>query len=459
MSKKQRPGPVEADWYTHLGIERTATIDEIRAAYLERAKKFHPDLNPKDHVAEENFKAISEAYSVLSDPGLRRRYHIKLGHIPGDGPADFQFDWHGATPASASRLRVVIYCVLSAIILGTSIYGAFLWLDKPSNTRIALRSEKERSLQKADRNLSDNGKPAGETRFEEQTSKGALTQKSAVKLAVAKELPSHEILSGETQRVRADPGSVSKVEAEKSNQPQDGFSGTITIRLPKRQTHVNVPKDGMEAPVIDDVRSKSSERFLEGDGRDYDSVFVAKFVAAENEERAPAADGHDAGNVNPSLADAESAVVRSPTPAEPPPTTVAEGPPPLPRRKPRQAAGEPDGSAETFTTKPRRFAYAPDRDFNANSYENYHRPLDWPPVWRPGRWYRMGRQLCKITRGGKLKCRKWRRIRDTLRRRRIHRARRTFARPLYWVRGQWYYYRGRLCKVKLGGEFVCLPPR
>ena len=80
MSKDDQQDPIETDWYTNLGLERTATFDEIRIAYLKLAKLHHPDLNPDDLIAEDKFKAISEAYSVLSDPGLRRRAgHARRG--------------------------------------------------------------------------------------------------------------------------------------------------------------------------------------------------------------------------------------------------------------------------------------------------------------------------------------------------------------------------------------------
>ena len=55
-------------------MEKTATEDEIRKAYKKLAKKHHPDLNPGDKEAENRFKDISAAYSLLNDPEKRRAF-------------------------------------------------------------------------------------------------------------------------------------------------------------------------------------------------------------------------------------------------------------------------------------------------------------------------------------------------------------------------------------------------
>ncbi len=61
------------DFYEILGVGRNATQDEIQRAYRKLARENHPDIN-SDPAAEERFKDVSEAYSVLSDPATRRRY-------------------------------------------------------------------------------------------------------------------------------------------------------------------------------------------------------------------------------------------------------------------------------------------------------------------------------------------------------------------------------------------------
>jgi DnaJ-class molecular chaperone len=62
------------DYYAILGIPKTATEKEIRSAYRKLARKYHPDVNPNNKDAEDQFKAINEAYEVLSDPEKRKRY-------------------------------------------------------------------------------------------------------------------------------------------------------------------------------------------------------------------------------------------------------------------------------------------------------------------------------------------------------------------------------------------------
>ena len=62
------------DYYETLGLSRGATDDQIRTAYRKLARKHHPDVNPGDKSAEEKFKEINEAYSVLSDPQKRKQY-------------------------------------------------------------------------------------------------------------------------------------------------------------------------------------------------------------------------------------------------------------------------------------------------------------------------------------------------------------------------------------------------
>ena len=59
------------DYYEVLGVERTATDQELKSAYRRLARSHHPDTNQNDPAAEEKFKELSEAYSVLDDPSDR----------------------------------------------------------------------------------------------------------------------------------------------------------------------------------------------------------------------------------------------------------------------------------------------------------------------------------------------------------------------------------------------------
>ena len=62
------------DYYKALGIEKTATAEQIKKAYRKLARQHHPDVNPSDQDAERKFKEINEANEVLSDPDKRKKY-------------------------------------------------------------------------------------------------------------------------------------------------------------------------------------------------------------------------------------------------------------------------------------------------------------------------------------------------------------------------------------------------
>jgi len=62
------------DYYKTLGIDKTATAKDVKNAYRKLARKFHPDLNPKDASAKTSFQQINEANAVLSDPEKRKKY-------------------------------------------------------------------------------------------------------------------------------------------------------------------------------------------------------------------------------------------------------------------------------------------------------------------------------------------------------------------------------------------------
>ncbi len=79
------------DYYEVLGVQKSANADEIKKAYRKAAIKFHPDKNPGDKQAEDNFKEAAEAYDVLSNDDKRARYdrfgHAGMGGASGAGGA------------------------------------------------------------------------------------------------------------------------------------------------------------------------------------------------------------------------------------------------------------------------------------------------------------------------------------------------------------------------------------
>ena len=91
MSKTENV--TKLDYYEVLGVERSASDQELKAAYRKLAMQHHPDRNPGDVEAEEKFKECSEAYQVLSDPQKRAAYD-RYGHagVNGGGPGMGGFD-------------------------------------------------------------------------------------------------------------------------------------------------------------------------------------------------------------------------------------------------------------------------------------------------------------------------------------------------------------------------------
>src|SRR6056297_784464 len=62
------------DYYKILGLSKNASQSDIKKAYRKLARKYHPDLNPNDKIAEQKFKEINEANEVLSNPENRKKY-------------------------------------------------------------------------------------------------------------------------------------------------------------------------------------------------------------------------------------------------------------------------------------------------------------------------------------------------------------------------------------------------
>ncbi len=96
------PATDNKDYYKILGVSRDASAEDIKKAYRRLARKYHPDVNPGDHSAEDRFKEIQEAHDILGDKKKRQMYdqfgfYSDAGAYPGAGagagnrPSDFGF--------------------------------------------------------------------------------------------------------------------------------------------------------------------------------------------------------------------------------------------------------------------------------------------------------------------------------------------------------------------------------
>ncbi|NAS32621.1 molecular chaperone DnaJ [Flavobacteriaceae bacterium R38] len=79
---------MKQDYYEILGVDKGASAAEIKKAYRKKAIKFHPDKNPGDKEAEENFKKAAEAYEILGNPDKKAKYD-QYGHAAFDGAGGF----------------------------------------------------------------------------------------------------------------------------------------------------------------------------------------------------------------------------------------------------------------------------------------------------------------------------------------------------------------------------------
>src|ERR687893_2544562 len=105
------------DYYDTLGVSPTASTEELQRAYRKLARQHHPDVN-RDPGAEERFKEISEAYSVLSDPDTRRRYD-RFGPDFRQIPEGYE-DYAAGAGARGSR---------GSSPRGSSFGGGRVWVD------------------------------------------------------------------------------------------------------------------------------------------------------------------------------------------------------------------------------------------------------------------------------------------------------------------------------------------
>jgi curved DNA-binding protein len=99
------------DYYKILGVEKTASSEQIKKAYRKLARQYHPDVNPNDATAEQKFKEVNEANEVLSDPEKRQKYdqfgadyqRYQQAGTTSTGRGAGSFDWSQYTQGSEAN--------------------------------------------------------------------------------------------------------------------------------------------------------------------------------------------------------------------------------------------------------------------------------------------------------------------------------------------------------------------
>lgn len=112
------------DYYEVLGVDKSATADQIKKAYRKKAIEFHPDKNPGDKAAEENFKEAAEAYDVLSNPDKKARYD-QFGHAGMSGAAGNGGPFGGGFGGGAGMSMDDIFSMFGDIFGGHGGGGGF----------------------------------------------------------------------------------------------------------------------------------------------------------------------------------------------------------------------------------------------------------------------------------------------------------------------------------------------
>ncbi len=117
------------DYYDVLGVSRNASEKEVRQAFRRLARKYHPDVNPDSHDAQERFKEVNAAYEVLGNKEKRKKYD-RFGdnwqyadQLSGAGPAGDAFFWTNAGPSPSVDVGDLGFGSIFSDLLG-GLHGA-----------------------------------------------------------------------------------------------------------------------------------------------------------------------------------------------------------------------------------------------------------------------------------------------------------------------------------------------
>ena len=127
------------DYYEVLGVSKNASSAEIKSAYRKKAKELHPDLNKDDPHAEEKFKEVQEAYSVLSDDNKKKMYD-QFGHAGVSGSGGNPYGGYGGSYTNFDASDFDFGDIFDSIFGGTGGgFGGFSGFGGRSNSKRASR--------------------------------------------------------------------------------------------------------------------------------------------------------------------------------------------------------------------------------------------------------------------------------------------------------------------------------
>ena len=245
------------DYYEILELQKNATKDEIKKAYRKMAMKFHPDRNPGDKEAEENFKEAAEAYEVLSDDNKRAKYD-KFGHSGLRGGQDF----HGFSDANDMLSDIAKYKWLKL----KSIIG--IWEAKSNGDDVDIYENGEKIYRKVKGNIIPLGIGLTETPAADVKGVAVASENEDEKPAEKNEV---ELKSGELEKTREKLVANLHSQIEKISQKEEkDVNKHIEVRKMKIENINDITEDSLKTLTASQISSfveeelkKASEKFHE----------------------------------------------------------------------------------------------------------------------------------------------------------------------------------------------------